>query len=479
MLIESPTPDQMTVAVVGAGIAGLCAAYHLAKQGFGVEIFEASGRPGGTLYTHEEGHWRAELGPNTVPNRGVALMELVDELGLRPKLLKPSATSPRRFIVHQGTLCPLPSDPVAFAQTPLLSATAKLRLLAEPVLPTREKEPEFDESLYSLAARRLGPEVVDTLLDPFVAGTYAGSVRRLSSRFALKMLGELEQEYGSIFRGALSLMRQRAKQRSLAPYAPAPSTGSLINFDQGIETLPKAIAHWLRSQPKALLHLNQPVHKLIHQGRQGWSVHHGESQKTVDACVLALPAHVLPALALEDATGGLKDASFGFLEAVEHPPVGMVALGFRRSQIRHPLDGFGMLIPTKERRNILGAVFNSSIFPTTAPKDHVLLTGFIGGARDPELAQRPPGAQVELMLAELRELVGLKGQPVFLEQRVWPRSIPQYNVGYERILAQTQALEDALPGLGMTGNWRAGISVADTAAHAKAVALRLGQHLYP
>ena len=214
MLIDQPTPDEMTVAVIGAGIAGLSAAYHLAAQGFGVQLYEASSRVGGALYTHKEGPWRAELGPNTVPDRGGALIELIDELGLRPKLLKPSSSSPTRFIVNEGKLCALPSDAKSFLQTPLLSQAAKLRLLAEPVLPKREREPNFDESLYSLAARRLGEEVVETLLDPFVAGTYAGSVRQLSSTYALSMLGELEREYGSIFYGALSLMRATSQGKA-------------------------------------------------------------------------------------------------------------------------------------------------------------------------------------------------------------------------------------------------------------------------
>ena len=191
MIFEHPTPDQMTVGVVGAGIAGLTCAMRLRQAGFGIELFEASERTGGTLRTHREGPWRAELGPNTVPDRGGELIGLIDELGLRPRLLKPSSSAPTRYIVKGGELWPLPRSAQEFLATPLLSGPAKLRLAAEALVPKRQAEPGFDESLYSLASRRFGEEVAQMLLDPFIAGTYAGSLKRLSSTYALGKLARV------------------------------------------------------------------------------------------------------------------------------------------------------------------------------------------------------------------------------------------------------------------------------------------------
>ena len=224
--------------------------------------------------------------------------------------------------------------------------------------------------------------------------------------------------------------------------------------------------------------LGKPVDKLVRREQGGWSVRSGRVNRKVDAVVAALPAYVLADLAIEDQREGHKP-SLGFLAHIEHPPVGMIALGLRRSQLEHPLDGFGMLIPEREERDILGAVFNSSIFPSVAPPDHVLMTVFLGGARSPHIGHLPAADQLRLAFDELRGLLGVQGGPVFLEQAQWPRAIPQYNVGYGRILAQTQALEAALPGLHLAGNWRGGISVADTVAGAVRTAKTVAKALYP
>jgi oxygen-dependent protoporphyrinogen oxidase len=153
----------------------------------------------------------------------------------------------------------------------------------------------------------------------------------------------------------------------------------------------------------------------------------------------------------------LREA-LGVLQEISYPPVTVAALGFRRDEVEHPLDGFGMLVPAAEQRRILGTIFSSSLFPGRAPEGHVLLTNFVGGARQPRLAETGDDALVDDVCSDLRDLLGLSGEPVFAKIIRWPRAIPQYNTGYGKILSAMERLEAAWPGLHLAGNYRGGIA---------------------
>ena len=160
-----------------------------------------------------------------------------------------------------------------------------------------------------------------------------------------------------------------------------------------------------------------------------------------------------------------------------YPPVTVLGLGFPAEAIGHPLDGFGVLVPEVEQRQILGALFSSTLFPGCAPEGRVLLTVFVGGTRQPELALIPTEDLLPRVMADLHGLLGVDGEPVMVHRRVWPHAIPQYNIGYGKVKAHLDALEAAHPGLYFAGNYRSGISVPDTIKSSLALAPRVHDFL--
>jgi oxygen-dependent protoporphyrinogen oxidase len=164
------------------------------------------------------------------------------------------------------------------------------------------------------------------------------------------------------------------------------------------------------------------------------------------------------------------------LAKVHHPPVASIVLGFRREDVAHPLDGFGMLIPRAEHCHTLGTIFSSTLFPGRAPAGHVTLTSYIGGARQPELALKSAATLEELAMADLRRLLGVKGEPVFRNHFVYPHAIPQYNIGFGEVRQLLTQLENSAPGLFLAGHYRNGISLGDSIVAGDDVAERIARH---
>jgi oxygen-dependent protoporphyrinogen oxidase len=462
-----------TVAVIGAGVGGLAAAWRLSRLGFTPLIFEAADTLGGAILTgRDEDGWRPELGPNTIPDKNCVVSDLIRELGIEHKLLAPDLSARRRFVVRSGRLHALPSSLQDFITTPLWSAQAKLRLLAEPLVPRREDD-GVDESLANFVRRRLGPELVDYAIDPFIAGTYAGKPQHLSALHTVGRVVALEQRSGSIAMGALRNALGRALSNDPSSLQKKPL--DLVNFEDGVQTLTDALADNLGD---AGISLSSPVSAVV-QRERGWTISYRDGKKqrskTVDAVVLALPAWVIGKLDIRDKDGAALDPSF--LADITHPPAQMLSLGFRREDVGHPLDGFGMLIPEIEGKNILGAVFNSTIFPRRAPPGHVLMTVFLGGARAPHLGRLPREEALQTALIDLRELLDVRAAPVKVWGRQWDLAIPQPEVGWAGVLSKLAAFEARAPGLKLTGNWRAGISVSDTIAQGCAAADSVASHL--
>ena len=170
----------------------------------------------------------------------------------------------------------------------------------------------------------------------------------------------------------------------------------------------------------------------------------------------------VPAKALAGLVGHLNPDLEEALKAVEYPPVAVVFTGFRESDVERPLDGFGFLIPEIEKRQILGSIWSSTIFPGRAPEGHVAFTTFVGGTRQPENARMNDPLLRKLVVDELNGIIGLRGEPAFIRMKKWPEAIPQYNVGYGGVQELYRRLEEKYPGLYIAGNIRKGISVGDS-----------------
>ena len=439
-------PSSKSIAVLGAGITGLTAALRLTQRGHRVRVFEASGRVGGAIRTEIDGEWLIEGGPNSLLVSDPALLALIDELGLTSEQLAANPSARKRYIVRAGTLIAAPLSPPALIRSSLFSGGTKVRIISE--LLRRRRIRAGDVSLEELVREHFGQEVVDYGLNPFVSGVYAGDPRRLSARHAFPKLWESEQKHGSLLRAQIAAAKSSSGK----------VTPRIISFRRGLQSLPDAMAARLSA---GTLMLNTPVRNLIRETGSGWLVQceggtgtagRGE---TFDAVVAALPAPALARLRF----GPQGDAALASLESIEHPPVSSLFLGFRREDVGHPLDGFGMLVPEVECRAVLGVLFSSTLFPGRAPDGHVALTVLIGGTRNPDLARLATDALAAAIEPDLRQLLGVRAPPVFRRHTFWPRAIPQYDLGYERHLAAIADVERAYPGLRIGGQVRDGISL--------------------
>jgi oxygen-dependent protoporphyrinogen oxidase len=440
-----PSPSSSPrIAVLGAGITGLTAAWHLHRAGLTPVVFEKGARVGGAIGALRSDGWLHELGPNSLLEGAESVADFIDSAGLRERRLYAADAARQRYIVRGGRLVAMPASPPAFVTTGLFSWRAKLALLGEPWRPRAPHDRE--ETVADFVLRRLGREFLDYAVNPFVGGVYAGDPARLSVRHGFPKLHALEQEHGSLLRGAL-------KRRN----ASGGPKGRIFSFPNGLEELTEKLATTLGPAVRRR-------HDVLAVRRHGpdWQLEvetaGSRSKETFAAVVCALPADALAALQLESA--GPPGALQGLRDIV-HPPVASVFLGYRRADIRHPLDGFGFLVPEVERRNLLGSLFSSTLFPGRAPDGFVALTSFVGGVRSPALAGRDDDALRQIVHEELVQLVGAGAPPVFTHIHRWPRAIPQYELGYKRFKDAIAAVETASPGLFIGGNARDGISLAN------------------
>jgi len=447
-------PPAKNVAILGAGITGLTAAYRLAQRGHRVRVFESSDRTGGAIRSERSGEWLVEAGPNTILAGDPAFTALIEELGLAGERVTANPAAKNRYIVRRGRPVALPLSPPALIGSSLFSLGAKARVFSE--LLARPRVRLADLSLEDFIRDHFGPEIVDYALNPFVTGVYAGNPKKLSARYAFPKLWETEQKHGSLLRGQRAAAKQNPNRRT-----------EIISFRQGVQTLTDALA---RRLPAEALALHVRVEALV-PGRP-WSLVWNDGATThtenFDAIIAALPAPALAALRF----GTLGERPLASLDAIDHPPVSALFLGYRRDQVAHPLDGFGLLVPAVEKRSVLGVLFSSSLFPGRAPANHVALTVIVGGTRQPDLARLPTDKLLATIEPDLRQLLGVSGAPVFQRHTFWPRAIPQYNLGYETHLETIAAAERAHAGFFVGGQARDGISVPACVAAGERLASR-------
>jgi oxygen-dependent protoporphyrinogen oxidase len=451
-----------SIAVVGAGLTGLTTAYRLKQGGHRVVVYEASNRIGGTIKSERRDGYLAELGPNTLAAPKGSVAALLSELGLDATRVAAAPAARNRYVVRKGRLLRLPTSPPELLTSRLLSNGAKLAIFGEPLVEAADSP--LEESVAAFVRRRFNQEVVDYIANPFLAGTFAGDPEQLSVRHALPQLHVLERTHGSVMKALVQMMRARREAGQGSGLG-----GSVVSFREGLQEIPNAMGRHLSTEVR----LGAPVTQL-RSGERGWTVGAAfQTPELYDAVVYAAPAHCLDEIDL-DLPGGERLAT---LASIVHPPVAVLALGFRREQISHPLDGFGFLVPEVERRRVLGAVFSSSLFPQRAPEGHVLLSVFVGGTRDPDLVQADPQTLTARVLDDLRPLLGAQGDPTFREVQVWPKAIPQYVLGYGRFKDIADVVERRNPGLVLAGTYRDGVSLGEAMTSGEQAAARTIQRL--
>ncbi|HYC32011.1 MAG TPA: protoporphyrinogen oxidase [Gemmatimonadales bacterium] len=450
------------VAVVGAGLAGLTAAFRLKRRGVRVVVYESGDRPGGTIRSERRDGYLAELGPSTMATPGPAAAALIADLELGARLVASAPEARHRYIVRRGKLVALPTTPPEVLTTRLLSNAAKLAVFGEPL--TDAADSPVEESIAGFVRRRFNQEVLDYVANPFVAGVFAGDPEQLSVRHALPRLYAMEQSHGSVIKG----MMQRARARRPKEEAEG-DRGDVVSFRDGLQELTDALVRDLGPSVRARAAVTG-----VRRGPRGWTVEAAfQANELYDAVVLAVPAYCVDDIDLAfDGAERLKT-----IASIPHPPVAVLALGFRRAEVTHPLDGYGFLVPEAERRHVLGALFSSSLFPGRAPEGHVLLTTFVGGVRNPDLAHADLNTLTARVLDDLRALAGARGEPTFRAAHLWPKAIPQYTLSHGRFKEIMDDVERRNAGLALAGSYREGVSLGDVIAGADDAASRILAHV--
>lgn len=449
------------IAVLGAGISGLTAAHALARRGHEVRVLDRRAAAGGRIHTERRDGFLVEHGPNSMISPAPGAESLIESLGLGPERIDKTDAVRHRYLVRDGGIHALPLDPLGLFSSRFFSLRGRLRMLAEPFVPPRPG----DESVAEFVRRRFGRELLDYVFDPLVGGLYAGDPERLSVAALLPRLKQLEVRYGSVVRGAAAKMLSGMDARF------DPRRRMLFSFRDGMATLPQRLAAALGPRLTSGIR----AEALLPAAGGGFRLKVSErghaATLRAENVVLALPAYAAARL-LETLS---PDAAHA-LSGIAHPPLAVVALGFRRRDIAHPLDGLGVLTPTVERRNVLGFLFSSTLFAGRAPEGHVLLTAYVGGARSPELVLLPRDELIALVRDEAASLLGARGEPVFESVRYWRQSLPQPDLGHAARLDVLRNLELEYPGLAVTGNYVAGVSTTACIDAALEAAARVRIH---
>ncbi len=440
------SPSTHPIAVVGGGITGLTAAYRLSQLGYTVRLFEASGRLGGCIRTERVGEWLVESGPNSLQDNSPELTRLLNELKLVDHVREARPEARNRYLMRGGKVIAAPMSPGGLWSTPLLKFSAKLRLARD--LFCRPRTHRRDISVAKFFSRHFGQEAVDYAVAAMVSGIYAGNAEKLSAQHAFPSLWKMEREHGSLLLG----LKAAAKAKRAAGGRKGPPR--IISFDEGLALLPEALAAALT---KGSIELGARVTGITQSKpcQLQWSRDGQSFSGDYGAVVLALPASALARLTI----GNAGEHPLARLNGVEYPAVTSLYLGYRRDQVKHPLDGFGLLVPPIERRSVLGVLFSSTLFERRAPDDHVGLTVMVGGALRSELGRMENEQLLGLVRRELADLLGVEGEPVFIRRHTWPEAIPQYNVGYDRFLDTITECETNNPDVFIGGNVRDGVAL--------------------
>jgi len=467
----TPTPRRTPFVIVGAGIAGLAAAYELARQRVPFLLVERTARLGGVILTERIGGFVIDAGPDALLVQKPAAIALCEELGLGDRLV-PTLPPRTAFVLRDGRLHPLPEASILglptrlgpLAATRLFSWRAKLRMAIEPfVPPARRGDSEaLDESIAQFIGRRFGREVVDYLAEPLMAGIHAGDVDQLSMRSAFPRLVELERTHGSVLRAFRTLPRR------------ADGQGVFRSLPGGLGELVDALA---RALPPESVRLGDAVvaiepgadaaHAAVDIEPRGYRVRLASGEViSAGSLILAVPAYVAA-----DLLAPLDAEAAALCRSVPYVSTATVVLGYRRDAVRHPLVGSGFIVPRVESGwRIMAGSWVSSKWPGRAPEGHVLLRAFLGGARDPSVADAEDDELRRMAEEDLGRLLGIEGAPVLVRVYRWLRANAQHTVGH---LARVAALEARLrrwPRLWVTGSGFRGTGIPDCVEDGRAVA---------
>jgi protoporphyrinogen/coproporphyrinogen III oxidase len=443
------------VVVVGAGIAGLTAAWALARAGVDVLVLEQRPRAGGVIVTETVDGFVIDGGPDALLVQKPAAVDLCRELGIADRLV-PTMPPRTAFVVRNRRLMALPEASYLglptrvrpFVTTPLFSWSGKARMALEPLVSA--KQTDEDESIGSFMTRRFGNEAREYLAEPLLAGIHAGDVDRLSMNELFPRLVQAERS-GSVLR---ALTRRKAS---------SPSTSAFVSFPTGMSELTVALESALGPTS---IRCNSAVAAIAGRGPFRVTLASGGAFDA-HAIVVATPAWSAASMLAR-----IDHELARLCASIEYASSATAVYALRRDQVRNPLNGTGYVVPYRERRALMAATWVSSKWPHRAPANQVLLRGFVGGVRDPGILEQPDEALAASAFSDLADLLGISGEPTMTRVYRWPRASAQYNVGHLATVRAIDSRLEELPGVFLTGSGYRGTGIPDCVADARATAAR-------
>ena len=441
--------EDVKIAVVGAGLTGLTAAFYLKKYGYKVHVFEKKDRAGGVIQTHHIDGFVFEAGPNTGSMSRPEAFELYEDLGNDCKLETADESAKARWIWLNGKWQVIPSGLIGGITTPLFSFADKLRLLGEPF---RKRGTNPDETLAQLVRRRMGKTFLRNAVDPFISGVYSGDPEKLITRFALPRLYTLEQKYGSFIWGGIQKAREPKSDWEKK------ATREVFSAEGGLENLVKALVKNIEPE-----NISLSCKKLAFENSK-------EQEYSYKGETFTHVISTVGAYALENLFPFLPQEKVVQIKQMKYAKVTQVSLGFKQWK-GIPIKSFGGLVPSAEKRDVLGILFLSSFLKNRAPEGGAMLSVFLGGVRRPDLYDLSDEELMKIVEHEVKDMMQLETfDPDVYRIFRYEHAIPQYSFESEQKLAAIADLESAFPGLLLAGNIRDGIGMADRIKQARSLA---------
>ncbi len=443
------------VVIIGAGLTGLTTGFNLKEEKKDILILEQANRVGGVMFSNKKNGFVFEEGPNSGVLGNIEVVKLFEKLKNDCDLEIANTAAKKRFILKDGKWVSMPSGLISGIRTNLFSWHDKFRILGEPF---RKKGSNPHESLAELVVRRMGKSFLDYAIDPFISGVYAGNPEKLITKYALPKLYKLEQEYGSFIGGAIKKgFKSKTEEDKKV-------TRSVFSVKGGFTNLVNALYKRIGPENVALeikdIQLNQVKDnhfEVIFKDAQN------QTKKITTKKVIS----TINPFKFNEIFPFIEASQIEKINNIRYAKVIEVAIGFNKWE-GIPLDGFGGLIPTKEKRDILGVLFMSSLFENRAPSGGALLTVFMGGIKKPDFFDKPDEEIKLLVKNELMDLMGLSDfNPDLFEIMRHENAIPQYEVPSKERFDMISLIETKFPNLIIGGNLKDGIGMADRILQAK------------
>lgn len=464
-------PLKTGVAIIGGGITGLSAAYHLQAyaraKGMKIDflLLEKASRLGGTILTEYVDGFTVEGGPDCFLSEKMAAIKLCHKLGIQDELLHTNEALRRTFILWRGRLHELPegfmllapTNITSFLKNPLISPWGKLRMALDLVLPTRTSAEE--ESLGQFVRRRLGREVLERIAEPLIAGIHAGDADTMSVKSTFPRFIELEAQHRSLILGMMKRRKQylaRKKGKDSASHYTM-----FMSLKRGLGALIDAVAATL--PPEAIrtgceVGAVEPSAVFGERGgRERYCLRLSDGRALqAHSVIVAVPSYLAARLC-----ASLDPRLSQVLLSIPYVSTATVSLAYARQEIGHPLNGFGFVVPKAEKRNIMASTWSSAKFSHRAPLEKVLLRCFVGGVQNEQLCGLEDEEMVFMVRKELREIMGVTATPLYSWVFRWEKSLPQYTLGHEKKVDTIMERLSSHPGLVVAGGAYRGVGLSD------------------